>query len=232
MSNKSLRIQAYQWLKEKIITLEYPMGSALVENDLCRELGLGRTPVREAIQQLASEGLIAIRPRKGTFVSNINFLDFENLLETRIMLETHVIRRLAGSIKPEQTEKLRSLFDDVPDLVEKCDITGLLRIERSFHQNLVSLLDNPYLNSIAENIYDLVARTWQLSFSRRSKSDLFNTLNEHLKILDELEKGNIKTAEEVALNHILDFRSKVLRQPQALPPFHHLTKEAHNETRS
>lgn len=206
-------MQAYEWLKKKIITLEFPMGSPLLESDLCQETGLGRTPVREAVQQLASEGLISIRPRKGTFVSDINFLDFENLLEARIMLETHVIRRLTDTITPKQTEKLRMLFVDVPELIDKGDITGLLVIERSFHQSLVSFLENPYLDSMSEHIYDLVERTWQLSFRRRTKSGLTSTLNEHLVILDALEKGDVNAAEKVTLDHILNFKSKVLRQP-------------------
>lgn len=206
-------MQAYEWLKKKIITLEFPMGSPLLESDLCQETGLGRTPVREAVQQLASEGLISIRPRKGTFVSDINFLDFENLLEARIMLETHVIRRLTDTITPKQTEKLRMLFVDVPELIDKGDITGLLVIERSFHQSLVSFLENPYLDSMSEHIYDLVERTWQLSFRRRTKSGLASTLNEHLVILDALEKGDVNAAEKVTLDHILNFKSKVLRQP-------------------
>ncbi|MFK5926824.1 MAG: GntR family transcriptional regulator [Desulfuromusa sp.] len=214
MSNKTLRMQAYKWLKKKIITLEFPMGSPLLESDLCQETGLGRTPVREAVQQLASEGLISIRPRKGIFVSDINFLDFDNLIEARIMLETHVIRRVADTITPKQSEKLRMLFVDVPDLIDKGDINGLLVIERSFHQSLVSLLENPYLDSIAERIYDLVERTWQLSFRKRSKSDLARTLNDHLVILEELEKGDVNAAEKVTLDHILNFRSKVFRQPE------------------
>lgn len=213
MANKTLRIQAYEWLKKKIITLEFPMGSPLLESDICRETGLGRTPVREAVQQLASEGLISIRPRKGTFVSDINFLDFDNLLEARIMLETHVIRKLADIITPKQTEQLRMLFADVPELIDKGDINGLLVIERSFHQSLVSFLENPYLDSMAERIYDLVERTWHLSFKRRTKSDLASTLNEHLIILKELEGGDPKAAEKATLDHILNFKSKVLRQP-------------------
>ena len=57
MPNKSMRQVAYDWLKKQIITLDFPMGSCLVENTLCRDLGMGRTPIREALQQLAAEGL-------------------------------------------------------------------------------------------------------------------------------------------------------------------------------
>ncbi len=214
MSNISLRVQAYQWLKKKIITLEYAMGSHLVENDLCRELGMGRTPVREAVQQLASEGLVNILPRKGCFVSNINLWEFENLLDARIMLETHVVRRLAGIINPEQIAKLRALFDDVPALIKQRDIDALLTIEREFHQGLVTLLDNPYLDTIAENIYDLVTRTWYLSFRRRSQDDLASTLQENLDILERLEQNDADAAEEAVREHVISFKNKVLIRPQ------------------
>ncbi len=214
MSNISLRVQAYQWLKKKIITLEYAMGSHLVENDLCRELGMGRTPVREAVQQLASEGLVNILPRKGCFVSNINLWEFENLLDARIMLETHVVRRLAGIINSEQIAKLRALFDDVPALIKRRDIDALLTIEREFHQGLVTLLDNPYLDAIAENVYDLVTRTWYLSFRRRSQNDLASTLQENIDILEKLEQNDADAAEEAVREHVVSFKNKVLARPQ------------------
>ncbi len=214
MSNISLRVQAYQWLKKKIITLEYAMGSHLVENDLCRELGMGRTPVREAVQQLASEGLVNILPRKGCFVSNINLWEFENLLDARIMLETHVVRRLAGIINSEQIAMLRALFDDVPALIKRRDIDALLTIEREFHQGLVTLLDNPYLDAIAENVYDLVTRTWYLSFRRRSQDDLASTLQENIDILEKLEQNDADAAEEAVREHVVSFKNKVLARPQ------------------
>jgi len=212
MSNISLRIQAYQCLKKKIITLEYAMGSALVENDLCHELAMGRTPVREAIQQLASEGLVTILPRKGTFVSNINYVDFENLLESRVMLEVHVARKLAGSITKEQVESLHVLFTDVPALIKQHNLDELLRIERQFHQGLVALLDNPYLDAIAERVYNLVTRTWYLSFRRRSKDDLAVTLRENLIILEKLEQGNADAAEKAVRDHVVSFKNKVFHQ--------------------
>lgn len=214
MSNISLRVQAYQWLKKKIITLEYAMGSHLVENDLCRELGMGRTPIREAVQQLASEGLVNIIPRKGCFVSNINLWEFENLLDARIMLETHVVKRLAEIITSDQIDTLRALFADVPALIQKRDIDALLMIEREFHQGLVTLLDNPFLDAIAENIYDLVTRTWYLSFRRRSQDDLASTLQENLDILDKLAKNDADAAEEAVRSHVISFKNKVLIRPQ------------------
>ena len=211
MSNISLRVQAYQWLKKKIITLEYDMGKILVEQDLCKELGMRRTPVREALQQLSSEGLVNVIPRKGYFVSNVNFWEFENLLDARIMLETHVVRKLSGKISAVQVAALRDLFSNVDELVAQLDIDALLKIERDFHQGLVTLLDNPYIDAIAENIYDMVTRTWYLSFRMRTQDDLAATLEENLDILDKVAQNDPDAAENAVRSHVQSFKNKVLR---------------------
>ncbi|MBE0584676.1 MAG: GntR family transcriptional regulator [Desulfofustis sp.] len=219
MSNKSMRRIAYDWLKKQIISLDFPMGSCLVESTLCQELDMGRTPVREALQQLASEGLVTILPRKGIFVSNINFTDFENLIEVRIMLETHVVRRLArnrvlvGGVDPDRLQQIRALFDNVADLVEAGDIDALLVIERKFHQGLVALLNNPLFDDLAEHIFDLVTRTWYLSFKNRTKQDLAETLQENLDVFEKVCQGDAQAAEDAIVEHVMNFRSKVFHQP-------------------
>jgi DNA-binding GntR family transcriptional regulator len=221
-----MRQVAYDWLKKQIITLDFPMGSCLVENTLCRDLGMGRTPIREALQQLAAEGLVTILPRKGIFVSNINFTDFENLIEVRIMLETHVVRRLArnrmlvGGVDPDRLERIRALFDNVTELVEAGDIDALLVIERKFHQGLVALLNNPLLDDLAEHIFDLVTRTWYLSFKNRTKQDLAETLQENLDVFEKVCQGDAQAAEDAIVEHVMNFRSKVFHQPN-VHYYHH-----------
>lgn len=222
-----MRKQAYDWLKRQIITLEFPMGSCLVESTLCKDLAMGRTPVREALQQLASEGLVTILPRKGIFVSSINLADFENLIEVRIMLETHVVRRLTrnrlfvGGVDPEKVKQLRGLFDGVASLIERGNIDELLVIERRFHQGLVELLDNPILTDMAERIFDLVTRTWYLSFKNRTKQDLADTLKENIEVLEKIFQGDTQAAEDAIVEHIMNFRSKVFHQPHVYYLNHH-----------
>jgi DNA-binding GntR family transcriptional regulator len=215
MVSETLKNKAYSWLKKKIITLKLPMGSALVESELCRELNMGRTPVREALQQLESEGLVSILPRKGSFVSNISFVDFEKLLDVRIMLETHVVKRLAGSITIEQIAHLQSLFININEQIDNRDVDQLLSIDRQFHQGLVTLLDNSYLDSIAENLYDLVARTWYLSFQNRNQDGLANTVQDHIELLELLEKGDAEASDKMVRDHVQNFRKKVFLQPMS-----------------
>ena len=98
MSIKLQRQQAYEKIKRAIVTLRFEMGKNINEQDLCQELNLGRTPVREALQLLASEGLVTIFPRKGVYVSHVSLEDFQKIYETRLMVETYCISEAAHKI--------------------------------------------------------------------------------------------------------------------------------------
>ncbi len=213
MSEQLLRDKAYKTLKQKIVTLEYNLGQQLVENDISSQLNLGRTPVREAIQQLAREGLVVIIPRKGVYVSDISMREFQKLMETRAMLEMYCIREAAGLITPNKIQYLRSLFSHARSLAKERNIIELLDIDRKFHEGIVEVLDNPYINEIATRVYDLIVRTWHLSFKRRTIEELNKTVDSHLSILDALEAGDAAAAGQAAMNHLEQFQEKVFRKP-------------------
>ena len=213
MPEQLLRDKAYKTLKQKIVTLEYNMGQQLVENDISSQLNLGRTPVREAIQQLAREGLVVIIPRKGVYVSDISMREFQKLMETRAMLELYCIREAAGLITPNKIQYLRSLFTHARSLAKERNIIELLDIDRKFHEGIVGVLDNPYINEIATKVYDLIVRTWHLSFKRRTIEELNKTVDAHLSILDALEGGDAGAAGQAVLNHLEQFQEKVFRKP-------------------
>lgn len=213
MPEQLLRDKAYKTLKQKIVTLEYNLGQQLVENDISSQLNLGRTPVREAIQQLAREGLVVIIPRKGVYVSDISMREFQKLMETRAMLELYCIREAAGLITPNKIQYLRSLFSHARSLAKERNIIELLDIDRKFHEGIVEVLDNPYINEIATRVYDLIVRTWHLSFKRRTIEELNKTVDSHLSILDALEAGDAAAAGQAAMNHLEQFQEKVFRKP-------------------
>ena len=216
MPNRLLRNKAYRILKQNIVTLEYAPGRQIIEKDLCNEIGIGRTPVREALQRLASEKLIKIIPRKGIFISDINMWELSRLMEARIMLEGYCIRKVALLVTKGQIQKLRSFFLKAPELVENRKITDLLEIDRKFHMGLIALMDNFFIEEVAAKIYDQLARTWYLSFSRRSQEELMATVKEHLAIVDALESGRAGAAEQAVMTHLKNYQAKVM----SIPPVH------------
>lgn len=213
MTNHLLRDKAYHLLKHNIVTLKYTPGSQLMEKDLCAEIGIGRTPVRESLQRLSSEKLIKIIPRKGIFVSDINMWELSRMVEARIMLERYCIRKVARLVTGDQVENLRFLFHNASELVAERKINELLEIDRKFHMGLVSLLDNFFIEDMAAKIYDQLARTWYLSFTRRSHEELMETVHEHLAIIDALDSGQPVEAEQAVMQHLENYQAKVMSIP-------------------
>jgi DNA-binding GntR family transcriptional regulator len=209
MDKYLLRDQAYRLIKRKIVSLEYAIGSPLVEHEVCTQLGIGRTPVREALQRLAAEKLIKVIPRKGIFVSDINAWELDRLLEARMMIEIHCAKRAAELITREQIDHLRALFLDAPRLIAERKFTELLEIDRNFHMGIVAVSDNPFFDEMADKIYDHLARTWFLSFSRRTREQIMETVDEHLAIIESLEAGRPDLVERSVVRHLESFRARV-----------------------
>jgi len=212
MQNKLLRQKAYERIKKAIVTLRFEMGKNLNEKELSSEFKLGRTPIREALQQLANEGLVVIVPRKGAYVSTVSFADFQKLLDTRIMLETHCARRASTRISRETLGGLRDLMSGMEPLIAVRDIDALLSIDRQIHMAVVRGLDNEYIEQIASQLYDRVARLWYLSFKNLDEPELRTRLLSHQLIIDALDRRDPDTAEKEVRNHIEMFVERMVNK--------------------
>ena len=212
---KLLREKAYSLLKRKIVTLQYPVGSLLVEQEICEVLGIGRTPVREALQRLADEKLVTIIPRRGIFVSDINFWELQRLIEARLMIDVFCARTVASIAGPVQIRSLKELLGSAQQWAAERRIPELLETDRRFHLQLVAFLENPFIGEMAEKIYDQMFRTWFLSFSRRTEEEILETLNEHLAIVEALEVRQPDAAERAVRRHVENYRKKLLQEDSA-----------------
>lgn len=212
---KLLRDKADGLLRHKIVTLVYPIGCQLVEQDICRELGIGRTRVREALQRLATEKLVTIIPRRGIFVSQINLWALQRLIETRVMVDLFCARTAASIAAPHHIRFLRNLFETAEQWAAERRIPELLEVDRHFHMGIISILDNPFISEMAEKIYDQLMRTAFLSFSRCTNEEIRETVREHLAIVDALEAGQPEAAEREVLWHLESYRRKVMPQSAA-----------------
>jgi DNA-binding GntR family transcriptional regulator len=208
---KLQRHQAYEKIKEAIVTLRLEMGKALNEQELCNQFDLGRTPVREALQLLESEGLVVIIPRKGVYVSYVSLDDFQKIYEARIMLETYCISEAVKKISDSEILRLKSLLHDALPLVEVMDIDGLLKVDREIHMGIVKSLENRYIEQIASQVYNLVTRTWFLSFKTRTKGELRHSLMAHEQILDKLATRDANEAQKANREHLDEFVKQIYK---------------------
>ena len=141
-SKLSLKLQAYQYLKTRILNCEYRPNEFLNEQKLCAEMGnISRTPMRDALGRLEQEGLITILPKKGLMVSGITEEDVHSMFEMRLLVEPYALRTYGSSIPREKLEAYAELMhhpDQIEDFCESDD---------EFHELLMSTLPNKYLRS-------------------------------------------------------------------------------------
>jgi len=196
---------AYGQIKEMIISAKLPPGSLLTEGELAAQLGLGRMPVREAMQRLAQEDLVMILPRKGSFVHPIQVEDLQKIFELRVTLECLSCELAAERITDEELEGLDALFEKVDTLAEGSE--EHVRIDRAFHRAIAAATRNEYLQRAVDRTLNLAIRLLYVSGSRMAK--VGEIAEEYRRVLDALRRRDGKAAAEAMRAHIEEFRKKV-----------------------
>lgn len=196
--------KAYLKIKDRIVTLDLLPGSVLRESQLMQELGLGRTPIREALMQLEAEKLVVVVPRRGMFVADISLTDLQQLYEIRAELEPLCAGLAADRITPDQLELLKAWAGSY-QLVDKSDKRTLLQLDRQFHHMLAEATANKFLLNEFEIFYNLSMRIWYLSLDRIRPEDI--DLADHLDILAAVEKHDCELASRMMRQHIHSFHN-------------------------
>ncbi|MDR7419384.1 MAG: GntR family transcriptional regulator [Armatimonadota bacterium] len=197
--------EAYERLKEMIITAALAPGALLTEADLAARLGLGRMPVREALQRLAQEDLVIIVPRKGSFVSPIRVEDLQKIFELRLSVEGLSARLAAERIREDELRFLEALIEKAGDVDEGS--RRHVQIDRTFHLTIAAAARNEYLARAVERTLNLALRLLYLSGSRMSK--VAEIAHEYRAVLDALRRGDGEAASAAMQAHIEEFRKKV-----------------------
>jgi DNA-binding GntR family transcriptional regulator len=162
-SNYTIREKAYQYIQSRIASGDLPSGGAISELLLAKELGSSRTPVREAISQLVSEGLLEQTPNRGTEVVRLTREDIIDLYELREALEVYVIAKVTREQLPgEDIKRLEQLSDGILSLVDELEATGepylnteqmqrFIAADRGFHTLLMAFSFNPRIRKIVDD---------------------------------------------------------------------------------
>ena len=206
MSKVTLAEKIYYAIEEKIVKLEYKPGSFLTENFLEKNLKCGRTPIREAVQKLAREGLIKVIPRKGLLITHIDINDQLNLIQVRRELEKLMAKLSAKNASKTQKEK----FYKISKLMKKCknnDNDKFIKLDKEMNDLLALSCDNEFLRRSMRLVSGLSRRFW---FYRNLKSlnDLTIIAQLHSSICETISKGDQKGAEKKTvklMNYIVNF---------------------------
>lgn len=136
---ENARELAYDRIKERILSWELKPGEKISEQELSRQLGVSRTPVREAFMRLAAERLVDIRPQRGTFISRINTRDFRQERFLRLHLELAVMKLAAGSSTPAFERGVRENLEQQAECAQHGDLPGFMELDDAFHRGFYAL---------------------------------------------------------------------------------------------
>lgn len=200
---RSLSDRAYYAIRELIVTLELPPGSVVSERELMERLGLGRTPIREALRDLARECLVEVYPRRGIFVSAVYAGDIAGLSEVRAALESQAARLAAERRNDDDLTATEALLDELAQTADQRDERGLIELDQRIHRHVYRCTHNPFLEATLEEYYVLTLRIWFLALDRVERLD--DAIREHRELLEAIRDRDPQRAEAVMRLHVSRF---------------------------
>lgn len=208
------REQVFQYIVTGIARGEFRAGQPLSERHLSAQLGVSRTPVREALRQLENLGLVQAEPHKGVTVSFISEDQVRQLYLIREVLEGLGARLMAELRNQDDIGKLRTLLMKAEDAAERQDIPALSRINAQFHATIAASSNNSYLQTTMQTLQTHISLFMSNTLSQSGRPR--QNLREHWMILQAIENGDPTLAEETAKFHIRNAYKTMVKNVLAL----------------
>jgi DNA-binding GntR family transcriptional regulator len=207
----SLAERAYEQLREDIIAVRLAPGTLLREDELMRQLDVGRTPVREALQRLRTDGFVTVIPRRGTLVTEISITDLAAIYEVRKQLESWASRLAAERAGPDDHAEARELRDQLAALQAGDDYPTLLALDRRIHRFVYRTTRNEFLAETLDRYHNLSLRILHVAMRRYPPLTprLDDVVHEQGGMLDAICAGDGAAAERIAHAHISTFERAI-----------------------
>ena len=190
------------------MTLRLPPGTALREDALMRELAIGRTPLREAVKRLALENLVAVQPRRGTFVTPVEAADIVHITEVRAELEGYAAELAALRMDGDTRMLAEQLRQEIVDLQRVDDQDGLMRFDERIHRFTWEASGNPYLIDTLERYFTLSLRVWYLVLDR--VPGLGHAVHDQAALVEALLDRDGTRARSIMREHVLAFQREII----------------------
>jgi DNA-binding GntR family transcriptional regulator len=222
-NKNSLGDEAYKKLLKKIVTLELPPGEALDEKKLLTELGVSRTPFREAVARLKRDRLIVGEKNQTSYVQRLNMDSFRNLSEALLIVEKNITAMAAQRATLTEIKRIEKAFEAVNLSNEQCDHWGFIEHNREFHRAISKASHNEILEQVHRDIRRQVQRLAYISVNEDFVG-VCGSLNEHnkrlsqhhMEIFESITQHDPKRAEAVAIEHIMAFHNRMMAYYQNL----------------
>ena len=209
-NHKPLREMVYEELKMQILTGAIIPGTRMMEVELAEEMGVSRTPIREAIRKLEKEGLVTIEPRRGAYASMISTEDMVEILEVRQDLEGLAAFFAAERMQPAQLDELKEVSSNYNEAVTRGSMEDMIKYDTRFHRIIVDSCHNKILVQMIEQLQELVLRFRYIYYDNFKRAE--NMPEEHEAILKAIESKDANLAREAADVHIDRLKTMVIEE--------------------
>ena len=193
----NLSQQAYRELVEKIVSGAYPGGTKLTEEGLCREFGISRTPIREALLKLEAEGMIEPLPKRGVRIKVLDADEVRELFNCRRELETIALRRAIGNIPADELAELAADLEKLP-AGNDAALSALVETDGKMHQLLADYCGNRYLQTILRQLLRQSA-PYRIY---RNRGNCRTAARERLELINSIKNGDTERAVKLLEAHI------------------------------
>jgi DNA-binding GntR family transcriptional regulator len=204
-----LTLKAYHQLKRRIIDLRFRPGEILMAQSLAKELGISRTPVREALVRLQQEGFVEEAEGKKFKVSEITLKSVLELHEIRELMEGHAVKRVAKNRTREQVNELRALTKRMEEALGDRDPDRFFDADLEFHAKLIQFCGNRALQDLSVQLTEKIQRVRFLTLYVHRR--LEETIDEHSKILDGIVDQDPRSAQKALNAHLQNVKKGVAK---------------------
>lgn len=202
----SLQLEAYNYIKNLILTHQLDANKLYSETKLSKELGISRTPMREALQCLSQDGYITVIPSKGFRIRQLSQKDMKETIQIRCAIEGFCTQCLANEY---QTAKGQKTIKELGDILKKQkealktndDYESFINYDHEFHLVLVNYIDNEEVNHMFQRLMYLIRLTTQSALLVEGRS--IGTINEHEQYYEKLKAGDGNAAYQILINHLM-----------------------------
>jgi len=203
--------KAYEWIRDAIESREIEMGAPLPENQLAREIGVSRTPIREALRSLEQDGYVKIIPQKGAFVSEISLEDPKEIYDIRKLLEPFAALSAVNRIPEEEIDEMERGWKALKKaaLAGEVDLTRVSDMDLLLHLTITKYATNKRIGAIITTYHAQIKRFQKLS--AQSLANIHETIGQHVEILEKLRDRDARGLSSLLYEHIAKSESNIMK---------------------
>ena len=209
MKKRNLKNEIYAELRSRIVNFILLPGDRISDKEISYEMGISRTPVREALVRLSGEGLVQAISNRGFRVKVFTIKEIRDLYTLRESLEVLAIRLAAPKLDEDWILAMGNLMKKYPDLIDAADLTGFNNADEEFHHRIARKTENNFLDQMLTNLQGQIRIVRR--YQHLQASSLLETYDEHTRILEHMIRGEITDAQRIMSKHIMESMLNVVK---------------------